>query len=98
VELLLQCYKDKVLLLPCLPTNWKNGEVKGLRAPGDLSVDMVWADGALQSARLVTGAAFDAKTPVNLVCNGTEKACSLQPETVYLLTPQGNGWEIATEK
>ena len=98
VELLLQCYKDKVLLLPCLPTNWKNGEVKGLRAPGDLSVDITWTDGKIQSARLVTGAAFDAKTPVNLVCNGTEKPCSLQPETVYLLTPQADEWVIATEK
>ncbi|MEK3915681.1 glycoside hydrolase family 95-like protein [Paenibacillus sp. FSL H7-0331] len=36
---------------------WHSGKVTGLRARGDFSVDIEWAEGALQAARVVSGKA-----------------------------------------
>lgn len=44
-QMLMQSH-DKVLsILPCLPTQWKKGMVKGLIAPGNISVDISWDHG-----------------------------------------------------
>ncbi len=91
-ELMLQSYKGKVHLLPCLPVNWTRGEVHGLRAPGDIAVDMTWAEGVLQSACVTTGARFDATRPVTLVYAGVEKSCTLEAGKTYRIKPTADGW------
>jgi alpha-L-fucosidase 2 len=55
--MLLQSHGDEVHILPALPALWPNGRVRGLRARGDLSVDITWAAGAAREITVTAGRA-----------------------------------------
>lgn len=54
-EMLLQSHLDEVDILPALPAAWPSGRVTGLRARGDLVVDVTWSDRKAREIVLTAG-------------------------------------------
>lgn len=54
-EMLLQSHLDEVDVLPALPAAWPAGRVTGLRARGDLVVDVAWSGGTATEIGLLAG-------------------------------------------
>jgi alpha-L-fucosidase 2 len=64
-EMLLQSHTDEIHLLPALPTQWRTGKVAGLRARGNVTVDIQWKDGKVTSYRLASPEPREVKVRVN---------------------------------
>jgi len=64
-EMLLQSHAGEIELLPALPQAWPSGSVNGLRARGNITVDLAWKDGKLTSYRLASPEPKQVKVRVN---------------------------------
>ena len=61
-EMLMQSAHGYVNVLPALPKVWnKQGEVKGMKAMGNFTVDFNWNDGKCQQVRIVSNAGAELK-------------------------------------
>ncbi len=71
-EIFIQSHAGQIELLPALPKEWPDGSIKGIRARGNITVDMTWKDGKVTDYKLTTTS--KNPKPVKLVVNGkTEK-------------------------
>ncbi|GGG98612.1 hypothetical protein GCM10007415_37770 [Parapedobacter pyrenivorans] len=71
-EMLLQSHAGFIHLLPALPDAWKDGEVKGLKARGNYTVDIKWQDGKVTNYHIhsTTGKPVDVLVNGNVVSVG----------------------------
>ncbi len=64
-EMLVQSHAGVVELLPALPSAWRDGSVKGLKARGNITVDMRWKDGKVTEYRLASPSVRTARVRIN---------------------------------
>ncbi|MCF0188707.1 MAG: glycoside hydrolase family 95 protein [Bacteroidaceae bacterium] len=80
-ECLLQSHAGKIQMLPALPSVWKNGSIKGLKAIGNYTVDMTWEANALTEATIT--AALDGDCFLNAKNIGGRKVSVNGKEVNY---------------
>jgi alpha-L-fucosidase 2 len=64
-EMLIQSHEGMIELLPAIPDLWGSGEVKGIRARGNITVNMTWKDGRVTNYTLQSPQAQNVKVKVN---------------------------------
>jgi alpha-L-fucosidase 2 len=65
-EMLIQSHAGFIELLPAIPDSWKaSGEIKGMRARGNYTVDFQWKDGKVTRYRITSTEPHKVKIKVN---------------------------------
>jgi alpha-L-fucosidase 2 len=100
-EMLIQSHTGTIRLLPALPDAWSSGEVTGLRATGDFTVDLSWSDGTLDEARITsedgrrlqvhapqTLTVWQDGDPVSIDRSENRIALDTEPGATYVVQPE----------
>src|SRR5690606_3420846 len=84
-EMLIQSQNGEIHLLPALPKAWATGSGTGLRARGDVTVDLEWKENELQQAKFFAGR------------NGRIRARNMLLEKGFTLSDAATGQSIAVD-
>ena len=80
-QMFLQCENDQIKILPALPSEMKDGYIKGLLAKGNITVDIEWKNNKLSKLKLVT----PIKQTAIIVIDGKTQAVELEPNKEFIL-------------
>ena len=64
-EMIIQSHEGYINLLPAIPDTWREGEVKGVKARGNFTVDMQWKDGRVTAYSVRSSKPQKVKVKVN---------------------------------
>lgn len=78
-EMLVQSDEDRVLLLPALPSQWKNGKLTGVTLAGGARLDLEWKDGKLSVCKVYA----ERPQTVQLVYENNKYMVQLEAGKVY---------------
>ncbi len=79
-EMLMQSHNGRINLLPALPSQWKDGSIKGIRARGGFEIDsMAWKGGKLTYVAVKS----DVGQTLNLVNGSNKFTTTTVPGKVY---------------
>ena len=91
-EMLLQSAHGYINVLPALPAVWeKQGDVKGMKAMGNFTVDFSWSAGKCQSVRIVSNAGAPLKVRCARGAMDIAKASVMVNGVEVLPTVDANG-------
>jgi len=93
-EMLLQSHSGEIAFLPALPSAWPEGSFRGLRARGNVEVDVAWKGGRAISGALRPGAGgeFKLRPPRSQRIAGIQSAGRTIP-----VTESGGVWRARLE-
>lgn len=79
-EMLMQSHNNRINLLPALPSQWKDGSIKGIRARGGFEIDsMAWKGGKLTYVAIKS----DVGQTLNIVNGSNKFTTTTVPGKVY---------------
>ncbi|MCM1228132.1 MAG: glycoside hydrolase family 95 protein [Clostridium sp.] len=97
-EALLQSTNGEINLLPALPSEWKSGEITGLRAKGGFEVSIKWEDGKLSAAEIKSlcgqTCCLRANTVVSISCDGENVNSKLSENVISFDTEKDKTYII----
>ncbi|MCB0637227.1 MAG: hypothetical protein KDC54_11450, partial [Lewinella sp.] len=83
-EMLLQSHEGLLRILPALPAAWPDGEVRGLKARGNVTVSIAWENGRLTRLELQT----EADQPVRVFYAGRLVEVEMRKGVAVVLGPE----------
>lgn len=80
--MLVQSHTGKIVLLPALPSVWKDGTVKGLQCRGGFILEeLTWKDGKPATVKVRS----NAGGKLNIAWNGKDQILDTKPGKVYTI-------------
>jgi alpha-L-fucosidase 2 len=81
-EMLIQSQDGEIEFLPALPSSWRKGEVRGLRARGGLEVSLKWLNGRLYRATILSTAGGPCRVRLPFPMSVTHVGQRIMPSSV----------------
>ena len=98
-EMLMQSHEGVIHLLPALPDEWKNGELKGVKARGGFELSFKWANNKLIQVEILSlnGGVCNIQYPgiASLLLNKKQIALKKQNQEVFSInTISGKSYQL----